>query len=174
MSWLAVESALWALLIFAIRMVNMSLDTLRLLMMMRGRKAVTWIFGFIQVLLFLYLIARVFQDINNILIVIAFCAGYATGTSLGLVFEERMALGHTDLRIVSPGRGVELAKHLRQQGYAVTEVAGKGKDGTVNLLYCSVHRKRFKEVTQLIEQIDPQAFVSAEQTQAMRGGFWGM
>jgi len=92
---------------------------------------------------------------------------------LGMWIEGRLAIGYTHLRVISPRRGAELAEQLRQAGYAVTEVSGQGKDGMVSLLNCSVLRRKAPGAINLVEQIDPEAFVTAEAVRAVRRGFWG-
>jgi uncharacterized protein YebE (UPF0316 family) len=88
--------------------------------------------------------------------------------------EEKIAVGYTHLRITSPRRGAELAKRLRVEGYAVTEIAAQGKDGMVTLLNCNVLRKKAPEVEEIIIKSDPEAFVTAEAVRSVQRGFWRM
>lgn len=161
-----------ALIIFTLRVVDIALATIRMLMVIRGRKALAWIIGFAQAIVFVAALQAVLSDLDNLLNILGYAAGFATGNVVGMLIEERLALGHTHMRIISSGRGPEVAEHLRGAGFAVTEIPGRGKDGTVSLLNCSVRRKRVLEVRHLVEQVDQDAMVTAEDIHPVRRGFW--
>jgi len=169
---LSPQAWLSAGLIFILRVADMTLDTLRLLFVMRGKKQVAWILGFFQSAIFVLAIGRVLTQLNNPLNVIGYAAGFATGNVVGMLIEERIAIGHILVNIISPHRGSAIVSHLRQNGYAVTELSGRGKDGMVSLLNCSVRRKQVEKVHQLVNEIDPEAFITAEDVRPLRHGFW--
>ena len=170
--FLSPQAWLGAGLIFILRVSDMTLDTLRVLVVMRGRKAIAWVLGFFQAAIFVLAISSVLKDLNNIINVFGYAAGFATGNVVGMLIEERLAIGHTHLRIVSSRRGSAIADRLREDGYAVTEVAGRGKDGMVTVLNCSVLRKNVDRVRTLINSVDAEAFITAEDVRPVRRGFW--
>ena len=161
-----------ALLIFALRLVDVSAMTLRILMVMRGRKFMAWVLGFFQALVFVVAIREVFADLGNWLNIVGYAAGFATGTVVGMRLEEWLAVGYGHLRIISARHGAALAQALRDSGYAVTEVAGRGRDGTVDLINCSIPRRQVVHVTEMVKQIDENAFITVEDVRQVRGGFW--
>lgn len=161
-----------ALLIFTLRTVDVSFYILRLLMVMRGRRAYAWIFGFFQALIYVSAIVVVLTNLDNWLNVIGYAAGFATGNVVGLMIEDRLAIGITHLRVISPRRGNELVEYLRQAGYAVTDLAGRGRDGMVTIFNCHVRRRDSAEVTNLIASFDAQAFITAEDVRLVWHGFW--
>jgi uncharacterized protein YebE (UPF0316 family) len=161
-----------ALLIFALRLGDVTLAILRILMVMRGRKALAWVFGFFQALVFVIAIRQVFNDLNNWMNIIGYAMGFATGTVVGVWLEERLALGYGHMRIISSRQGANLVECLRQEGYAVTQIAGRGRDGTVDVLNCSVPRRQVDAVKSLVTQLDPHAFVTVEHVQPLHRGFW--
>lgn len=169
---LSPEALLSALLIFALRVSDMTLDTLRVLFVMRGKKRVAWILGFFQSAIFVLAIGRVLTQLNNPLNIIGYAAGFATGNVVGMFIEERIAIGHVLINIISPRRGSAIVTHLRQNGYAVTELSGRGKDGMVSMINCSVLRKQVDIVRELVNEIDPEAFITAEDVRPVRRGFW--
>jgi len=159
-------------LIFILRVCDMSLDTLRVLFVMRGKKQIAWVLGFIQSAIYLLAIGRVLTQLNNPLNIIGYAAGFATGNVVGMLIEERIAIGHILVNIISPRRGSAIVSHLRQNGYAVTELSGRGKDGMVSMINCSVLRKQVDTVHGLVNEIDPEAFITAEDVRPIRHGFW--
>lgn len=160
-----------ALLIFSLRVVGISLNTLRILLVFRGRKVIAWIIAFIQAGLFALVLGAVFSSLDNWLVMSAYAAGFATGNVAGMYLESLLAIGYTHLRIISPGRGEELAERIRDQGYAVTEVAGHGRDGTVTILNCTIKRKEAARFTNFISGIDGAAFVTAEDVRLVWRGY---
>jgi uncharacterized protein YebE (UPF0316 family) len=161
-----------ALTIFLLRVVDMTAATLRILMVSRGRKAAAWGLGFFQALVFVVAIQAVIAGLDNWLNVVGYAAGFASGNVVGMWIEERLAIGYVHLRIISSRRGSELAEQLRANGYAVTEIPGRGKDGTVSLLNCSVRRRKAPQVENLVYTLDQQAFITTENVRAVRQGFW--
>jgi uncharacterized protein YebE (UPF0316 family) len=167
-------SNIWvgALVIFVLRVLNMTLDTLRMLFMLRGRKTLAWIFGFLVSLIFVFLLTSILANLNSILYILAYSAGFATGGVVGMWIEERLAIGFTHLQIISPRRGAVMAQKLREGGYAVTEIPARGKDGMVSMLSLSVRRKQVVDVEKIINECDDQAFVTSEDVHPMRRGFF--
>lgn len=159
-------------LIFILRVSDMTLDTLRVLFVMRGKKQIAWVLGFFQSAIFVLAIGKVLTQVNNPLNIIGYAAGFATGNVVGMIIEERIAIGHIMINIISPRRGSAIVSHLREAGYAVTELSGRGKDGMVSLINCSVLRKQVDAVHQLVNDIDPEAFITAEDVRPIRHGFW--
>jgi uncharacterized protein YebE (UPF0316 family) len=163
---------LFALLIFCLRVGDMSLDTIRVLFMVRGKKLLVWILGFFQALIFVVAISSVLTQLNNILNIIGYATGFATGNIVGMMIENRLAIGHVLVNIISSNRGSFIAERLRASGYAVTEIAGRGMNGTVFELHASVLRKDVSQVETIVLESDPQAFVTAEDVRPVRRGFW--
>jgi uncharacterized protein YebE (UPF0316 family) len=163
---------LTALGIFALRVTDMTFDTLRMLFVVRGRKAIAWALGFAQSVIFVIAITSVLNDLDNPLNVIGYAAGFATGVVAGMWVEERLAIGHMRLSIVSPARGPAVAQALRAAGFAVTEIPARGRDGKVGMLTCSVLRRDLARAEQIIYAADEQAFVTSEDVRAVRRGFW--
>lgn len=169
---LSPQAWLGAALIFFLRVCDMSLDTLRVLFVMRSKKKIAWVLGFFQSVIFVLAIGRVLTQMNNPLNIIGYAAGFATGNVVGMIIEERIAIGHILVNIISPRRGSAIVTHLRQNGYAVTELSGRGKDGMVSMINCSVLRKQVDTVHTLVNEIDPEAFITAEDVRPIRHGFW--
>lgn len=171
-NWLTLSALAGAGLIFALRVSDMTLDTLRVLVVMRGRKAIAWVLGFFQASIFVIAITNVLSNLDNPLNILGYAAGFATGNVVGMLIEERLAIGHIQLSIISPRRGAALAERLREEGYAITEISARGKDGVVTLLSCSVLRRNVAKVQQLVNEVDDSAFITAEDVRPVRRGFW--
>ena len=161
-----------ALTIFVLRIVDVSLYTVRIMMVVRGRKALAFLFAFFQALGFVVAMKLVFSDLGNWGKVAGYSAGFATGLIIGMALENRLAVGYTHLRMISANNGPALMDELRQAGFAVTEVPGTGKDGAVSLLNCTIRRRHLPQVTQIIMDVDPEAFITSQAVRSAWRGFW--
>ncbi len=161
-----------ALGIFALRIGDMSLDTIRVLFVMRGRKLLAWVLGFLQSLIFVIAISQALSHLDNPLSVVGYAAGFATGVVVGMLIEERLAIGHIQFTIISSQRGAVIAEQLRTDGFAVTEVPARGRSGMVHVLMVSVTRRDRGSIEAAVLAADPEAFITAEDVRPVRRGFW--
>jgi len=171
---LTFQALLFALLIFLVRVIATSLDTLRVIFTLRSNKVWVWLLGFTNSVIFILTIAFVLADTRNILNVVAYAGGFATGNVIGMLVEEKLALGFSEVRVISPQRGAAILEKLRQHNYAVTEIPARGKDGMVTVLTCSVLRREVREIERLVREADERAFITTENVVAVRRGFWGV
>jgi uncharacterized protein YebE (UPF0316 family) len=104
---------------------------------------------------------------------LSYAAGFASGNVVGIWLEEKIAVGFGHVRIMSSRFGAALTESLRTAGFAVTVVSGRGRDGAVDVLMLSVPRRQVKSINALVEQIDPNAFITVENVRPLRKGFWG-
>jgi uncharacterized protein YebE (UPF0316 family) len=163
---------LGVLVIFALRVTDMSMDTVRMLFVIRGRRSLAWILGFMQSIIYVLAISSVLTHLDNVFNVIGYGAGFATGNVVGMWIEGRLAIGHTQLSIISSNLGCSVVDKLREAGYAVTEIPARGRDGMVTLISCAVLRKDVAHAEAIIRDADADAFVTAEDVRPMRHGFW--
>ena len=161
-----------AVFIFFLRVTDQSLDTMRVLFIMRGRKGVAWVLGFFQALVFVTAISSVLRHLDNPANLVGYAAGFATGGVVGMWIEEKLAVGYSHIRIISSSRGAAIAEKLRAEGFAVTEMSARGKDGMVALINCSVLRKHTRRVGQMVREVDESAFMTTEDVRPLARGFW--
>jgi uncharacterized protein YebE (UPF0316 family) len=161
-----------ALLIFALRIVDVSCDTLRVLFAMRGKRGIAAVLGFFQALIWIFAVGTAIRYLNSWMHIVGYAAGYAMGTFVGITIERLVAYGLATVRIVSAHGGVEIAESLRERGYGVTEMAGYGRDGGVEIVNCVVHRSHIDDVMTIVDRYDPRAFVTAEEPRILRGGYF--
>ncbi|MBS3967871.1 MAG: DUF2179 domain-containing protein [Truepera sp.] len=161
---MTVELILGALLIFAMRVVDVSLGTLRIVMLVRGRRGLAGLLSFCESLIWLLAAGQVITNLDNPLQLVAFAGGYATGTMLGSTIERWIAMGHTLLRFVTPVSAEPVAPVLRERGFYVTEINATGRDGDVRVGFSVVPRRRVPEVLKVVHETCPNAFVTLEET----------
>jgi uncharacterized protein YebE (UPF0316 family) len=165
------EAILGGLLIFVLRLSDVTLGTMRILMTVRGRKLLAAAIGFVEVTIFIVAISRVVRNVDNIWLVVGYSAGFATGTFVGMTLEEHLALGWTVVRVISSDLSKHVADVLRTAGFGVTEMAGHGLKGDVGIFEVVVRRSDLPKVVQLIDQADVKAFVTVEETRRVYRGW---
>lgn len=159
-----------ALLIFALRIVDVSLDTMRVIFAIRGKRLVAAVLGFFIALIWLVAVSNAVRHVDSIWHLLGYAGGYATGTFVGVTIERFVAYGIAMVRVISRHHGIEIAEALRARGYGATEFAGQGREGRVELVTAVVQRGHVDEVLDIIEKWDPDAFVTVEEPKVMRGG----
>ena len=160
------------LFVFFMRVIDMSLDTLRLLFVMRGWKYQAGALGAVQATVFILAVSTVLQGPLNVYTVIGYAAGFGAGVIIGMVAEERLALGYLMFRIYSSEHGPEIAQLLREAGFAVTEFSGQGRDSTLTVINSAVARRHRQTVRALVEQIDPAAFITVDDVHPLQRGYF--
>lgn len=159
---------LLSLIIFGLRVVDVSLGTLRIVMLVRGRRWVAGALGFFESLTWVSAAGLVLTNLDSPVKIIAFAGGYATGTVLGSAIEHRLALGNSLLRIVTANGSPSVAPVLRDAGFAVTEVAGQGLEGEVRIAFSVVKRREIPDALRTVHAFSPDAFVTVDDTTTPR------
>jgi uncharacterized protein YebE (UPF0316 family) len=159
------------LAIFALRIVDVSLSTIRIVLAVRGHKFVVPFIGFFEVLIWVFAVGHAIRFLDSPLHLLGYAGGFATGSIVGLLIEERLAIGYASIRVVSRHAGVEMADALRSRGFGVTEFAGHGRDGRVEIMYTVCRRRDIPKVLEEVEIWDRQAFVTVEEPRAIRWGW---
>lgn len=161
---------LGALLIFGLRIVDVTCDTMRVLFAIRGKRVVAGMLGFFQALIWIYAVGTAVKYLDSWMHVVGYAAGFALGTIVGITIERALAYGFSLVRIVSQHGGVEIAEALRERGHGVTEFAGYGREGGVEIVNSVVPRANLEEVMRIVDSFDPEAFVTVEEPKVLRGG----
>ena len=159
-------------LIFFSRVTDVSIGTIRIVMLSRGNKLLAPLLGFFEVIIWLAAIGQVMQNLTNVFCYLAYGAGFATGNYVGLLIESKLALGLQIVRIISKNPLQILPGELRNEGYGVTTVEGKGAKGAVHILYSIVPRKKVNDLISLVHYLDPKAFVSIEDIRSSYAGYF--
>ncbi|MBN2699683.1 MAG: DUF2179 domain-containing protein [Bacteroidales bacterium] len=155
-------------LIFLARIIDVSLDTIRVIMVSKGYRRLAPYVGFFQVLIWIITITRIMENLDNWITYVAYAAGFGTGTYVGMVIEEKIAMGYELLRVITRSGAEELVTTAREKGYTVTYVNGEGRDGKVGILFLILKRKTMKEAIELVKKYNPQAFYTIEDMRFVR------
>lgn len=158
------------LLVFFARVFDVTLGTLRILYLSRGKRYLAPLLGFIEVFIWITIVSQIVRGATNFAAYFAYAAGFAAGNYVGMLIENRVAMGTLVVRVIVHKQPDELVEHLRAAGYGVTAVDGEGASGPVKLIYTIVQRRNLPEVTAIIHQTHPHAFLSVEDVRSTEEG----
>jgi len=159
------------LLIFIARILDVSTGTIRIIMVSKGSKILAPILGFFEAIIWLLAITQVMQHLSNIACFIAYGFGFAMGNYVGIVIEEKIALGLQAVRFITKDTVDILTMTLRDEGYGATVIEATGGKGKVNIIFSIVPRKNIDNVLSLAREIDPNVFVSIQDIRSVKSGF---
>jgi uncharacterized protein YebE (UPF0316 family) len=172
------EVFLTCLLIFFARIGDVSIGTIRTVAVMRGQRLFSWVLGFFEILIWVFAVSQVINNLGHPAYAIAYALGFATGNYVGLTIERWLALGRQVVEAFTR-LGPQLAAALRARGVRVTQFVGEGRDGAVYLLYIEIGRRQTEDVIKEVLAIDPQCFYvvgdirySSVTQSEMRSGGW--
>ncbi len=144
------------------RVADQTLGTLRIVMLISGRRVAAGVLGFFESLLWLLAVASVIESVDSPLKIVAFAGGFAAGTMLGGTVERWIGLGKNLIRVIAPVSSPSVAGAIRELGYGATVVNGEGLDGSVRVTFSVVPRRNAREVMEAIRTTNHDAFVTAE------------
>lgn len=159
------------LLIFLARICDVSMETIRVIYISRGIKYLAPIIAFFEIVIWLLAMEVVMNDLSNIANFMAFALGFATGTYVGLVIEERLSIGTVILRIVTTDESTDdIVAFLESEHFGVTYLDAKGARGDVRMIISLVNRTDIPRITRHIETTNPRAFFSIEDVRYVNQG----
>jgi uncharacterized protein YebE (UPF0316 family) len=170
----SVQAWLLPLVVFVAEMLVVTIGTVRIIFVSRGMKVLAPLLGFFEVLIWLFAISQIMQNLTNPACYVAFAGGFTLGNFLGILIEGKLAMGTSVVRIITHRDAGELVANLRAASYGVTCVDGEGATGPVQIVFTVVKRKEVGVVVAIIHRFDPKAFYSVDELQsASRGIFPG-
>lgn len=168
---MAPEELLLAVTIFVMRVLNYAVGTIRLVVITRNRRVLASILASVEAFIFAVVIANVVSDLENVVNLFSYCAGAAIGSYVGMVLESRLVTGYMIVNIFTGNGGHQMAVALRDAGFGVTEITGEGRDGVVTTLRSVINKRDVTHVTDVVQTINPQAFIALEEARAVKYGW---
>ncbi len=162
MNWMDIYPFIWPIFIFCARLTDVSLGTIRTILVVRGSRVLAPILGFFEVSIWLLAISGVITHLDRWYNVVAYAGGFATGNVVGIILEQKLAIGMQALRLISRTKSAAVAAGLRLAGFGVTEIKGHGLEGIVSISFVVVPRRDTPTVIKVARNIDPDVFVTVE------------
>lgn len=160
------------LFVFVARLADVTLSTVRFMMMMRGQRLSAAAIGLVEIAIWVLALGRVLQALDNPVKISLYCLGFATGVYAGQWVEAKLAIGLATLHIISSDEHLAegVANSLRALGCGVTVLTGEGRAGARKVLLVTVQRKGLSAVVAAARKADPQAFITVLDAKQAYGG----
>jgi len=162
------------IIIFCAKIIEVSVSTVRLVLINKGERVKGAILGFIEIMIWLIVVSSVLNNITEDPIkVFVYAIAFALGNFIGVTIESKIAVGLASIQaVVNVETGVMLAEILREQNFGVTIIDGRGKDDSKkSLLFIQLKRKRIPAAVKLIKQTAPNAYITVNDIKSIVGGY---
>lgn len=160
------------LLIFMARICDVTIGTVRIVMVAKGQKFWAPVMGFFEVLIWIITMSKVVQNLDNWLCYVGYAGGFATGNLVGLLVEERLAMGIVKIQIITAKEAHLLIEALKNAGYGITHQEAQGSTEKVSIIYSIVKRSEIPKVEEIIRDYNPKAFYSIEEVKFVSQGIY--
>ena len=160
------------LMIFCARIIDQTIGTLRVVFLSKGYKNIAPILGFFESLIWLLVVREVITNISDPLCFVAYAAGFATGSYIGLIIEEKLSIGNVIVRVILPSEDPALIDAFRQENIGYTVIDGEGRNGKVKIVFIVLNRTNLSDVLGILNKISPNAFYSIEDVKQVREGIF--
>ncbi|RCW49870.1 MULTISPECIES: DUF2179 domain-containing protein [unclassified Halanaerobium] len=167
-----IKILLGGLLIFMARVVDVSLGTMRVLMIFKSQRLYAALIGFVEVIVYIIALNRVVTTLDNPFNLIVYALGFAVGNFVGSLLEEKVAIGQVTVNVITSNTSCEMIEQMRGEGYGVTVVDGEGKKGKKKILFVTLERKNLRHFFEIIDDCEPESFVNILDSRSTRGGYF--
>ena len=158
-------------LIVIVQLLYVPMLTLRTICMVKNLKILTAFFGFLEAIIYIFGLTIVLSGEQNIVEMVVYAIGFALGLFVGILVEQKLAIGFSSVNVNIDHHNETLVKILRDEGFGVTVYYGEGKYGKRTKLDILTKRKREAKLLQIIHDGEPKAFIMAFEPKMFRGGY---
>ena len=161
------------LLIFCARVLDVSCGTMRILFLVRGKRAVAACIGFFEVMIYMLVLGKILGGgkVLTTTELIFYCAGFASGNYVGSFLESKFMNTHALAEVIlddSP-EGEEIVKKLREKGLGATVLRGEGRSGDKLLVEVFCRRNDLALIKDLVGD---SGFVTLSDVRVAYGGWF--
>ncbi|MBC7334067.1 MAG: DUF2179 domain-containing protein [Actinobacteria bacterium] len=165
----------WSVIIFISILIQVLIGTVRLIVMVKNKKALTTIIGFfesaIALTIAITVISHAVKEGINIYIILSYSAGFALGLYVGMIISRLVSKDILSVNIFSKAHSDAIENYLRSKGFGVTCYNGSGKDGNIKVLHVICKKNNFSELKSFVERVDSRAMVTIHSLEGLSGGF---
>jgi uncharacterized protein YebE (UPF0316 family) len=159
-------------LIFLARITDVTLGTIRIVMISKGHKMWAPLLGFVEIFVWLMAMTKIFENLDNWLCYVAYAGGFGAGNFIGLMIEEKLAVGIVKIQIITRKKADKLIENLKNEGYGITYHEARGSNDLVSIIYSIIKRHEIKKVENIVKSTNPKAFYSIEDVKSVSHGVY--
>ena len=161
--------------IFVVRIIDVSLGTIRTVLTVKDKTLFASIIGFFEVLVWFIIVKDALSTTNNsILIALSYSLGFATGTYVGGILSKLLTRkGALCVQIIIDSNKKKIIDILYNKGYALSVINASGYYSTNKLLlFVEIDSSRYKELKELVTSFDDSAFMVISNSKEVYNGYF--
>ncbi len=167
------EILISAFIIMLLRVCDVTLGTLRTILVIQSKRYHAGLVGFVEVLIWIFAMKYIVEHMDNIFNLFGYAAGFGLGTILGVTVEHKFGIGYIQVNIISKNKTASLIETLKSNNYGLTVLPGNGIEGEVSIIYSIINKRRLKSIKELVAKIDPDGFVNIQPASPAKGFMHG-
>lgn len=160
--------------IFFIRIIDVSLGTVRSIVTIKGNIFIASLIGFIEVLVWFIVAKEAITTSGSFLIAIFYSLGFATGTYIGGILSSRFIKTKLGIQVILSNNDTNIIAEITNNDYALSifECYGQNLDSLKYMLFIEIDSDRYKDLTRLIKSLDKKAFIVVNETKYVHNGYF--
>ena len=169
-----ISPILVCLLVCAAKIVEITIQSLKTCMMVKGQRLKAAALGFVECTIWGLVISTIISTLgDNLLLLLFYCAGYATGLFLGSTLEGKIALGTSNLELIASDESTaKITAYLKENERGYTVFEGHGSKEKMNMIFVVLPRKETPKVLREIRKVcDNKVFVAVSEVSKYAGGY---
>ena len=169
------ELLLLCIKVFCVRILDVSLGTIRTIMTVKGKAHIASMIGFLEVLVWFLVVREALNtDMDSIWIAVSYAGGFATGTYIGSFLSNKFIRGNFGVQVILSKNDNKIVDTIRKEGYAVSviDVKGQEQDKEKYMLFIEIDKRRFNHLKNLIKDLDERAFIVVNETRMVQNGYF--
>ena len=156
--------------IFFARLLDVSINTFRTMIMMRGKKLISSLLAFLEVFVWFYAARTALTtEVHGLYLPISYSLGYATGSFIGMFLSEKFIKGVLGVQIITKKNTNSLIKAIKNKNIGVSEIKLSSKNKT--MLYIQIKSNKLEILKEIVSKYDKEAFITITETKYVTNGW---
>jgi uncharacterized protein YebE (UPF0316 family) len=165
------EEYITLIYIFFARIIDVSIGTIRIILISQGMRKLAPVLGFFEILIWLTAIGKALTNLNGVYSYFIYAGGFAAGNYVGMLLESRLSIGYQSIRIITSKKVTALPMMLRDEGFDISIINGRGTKGEIYIIYTVARKRHVKKIINITNALEPNAFITIENVQSHKTGF---
>lgn len=164
---------LMTIAIFFAKLIEISLSSIRLIFVVKQERFKAAIIAFIECLIWAFVVSGIIDGLTeNMLWLVSYCLGFASGVYAGTVIENKLAIGNRSIQFIASIKDKDnILNKLSELGHGYTILNASGSKEEKVIILTIVKRKDLQKIITDIEKlcVDPVFSVTSDVSNVIGG-----